>query len=398
MKKLFAILLIFSLLLSGCGGDTAVESHGADIPEKPAVEEAVAGTPDREYSGSELAVSVHNGEGAADSALVDGDDSTLRWMPGGATVYIRSDSPMESVYIRWNALPGEYELCREGGSQICGDEGYLHEYIVLDEPATELWFTVPEGENRVICDVRAFAGDDIPDDVQIWRAAEGCADILALPTRGGDETLYFGLVLAWYANGGLEVQLAFMSHHWNDIERVHELLDAVWALGLERYPIFGDKPWQNAASMGDAKIKYDTDDVTGWMVELLRRFKPMVVIGHDLKGEGGSYVNMLNAQCLTNAVDKANVASAYPESAQSYGLWNTPKLYLHLYESGQIAFPADEVMANGKTPLAVAKAAFENYSIRSAQNSLSGDSLFGLYRSLVGADSGNDMMENIEER
>ena len=96
-----------------------------------------------------------------------------------------------------------------------------------------------------------------------------------------------------------------------------------------------------------------------------------------------------------------------PESAGRWGLWDTPKTYLHLYgpeeERTVLDYETPLAAFGGKTAFEVAR---EAYALHKSQQKLhfrvygfdSGfDShSFGLYRSLVGPDAErNDLMENI---
>lgn len=358
----------------------------------------------------ELELTVHNGEGTpADSALTDGNNYTVRWIQGQTRLVFNCSEGMSALYIRWDSLPGEYVLCWDGGSMECGGDGFLHEYISLPESVKKAWIEVPYGKYYVVADARAFTEGTPPEDVQVWSWNNGYADILAMPTHADDELLFFGPLLAYYINEmGLEVQVAYMTHHWYEQPRPHELLDGLWTLGVRSYPVISQWADMRAADIVEANWKYNAESVVEWQTELIRRFKPMVIVGHDINGEYGHGVHQLNTDCLMKAVERAWDANAYTDSAEEYGLWNTPKLYLHLYEQGQIVFPVDEPMDNcaGATPYEIASAAYDCHesqkkwyaSILRDENHDYDCRLFGLYRSTVGPDSGWDIWENIPER
>ncbi len=174
-------------------------------------------------------------------------------------------------------------------------------------------------------------------------------------------------------------------------------------MGLRHYPVISDFPDLYADSLAAAESLYDREAVLAWQVENLRRFKPSVVLGHDLNGEYGHGVHRLNADTLTEAVELAGDETAQPESATLYGIWNTPKTYLHLYGQNQIVMDWSQPLARfgGASALDMAKQGFAQH--KSQQNYFSVEDfgpydcrLFGLYRSTVGADVlGGDFFENI---
>lgn len=343
-----------------------------------------------------------------DTFLTDGSDYTPRYISGPYNVVIRADAPMHALYIRWDKVPGPYTLCWDGGTLACGEEGFLHEYIVLPEDASEVWIEIPEGELYGLNDIRAFTYGTPPDNVQTWHRNDGHADILAFPTHADDELLFFGPLLAYYINErGLEVQMAYMTTH-NTPLRDHERLDGLWKLGVRSYPFIGPWPDIYVGNLAEAKLYYSTQEVTAWQVELIRRYQPMVIIGHDQQGEYGHGAHRLNTYCLISAVPDAADPEKYADSAERYGVWDTPKLYLHLEETDQIVFPIDEPMEScgGLTPYQLASKAYalhvtqqKYYSYIWREETPECDCrLFGLYRSTVGSDSGWDIWENVPQR
>ena len=134
----------------------------------------------------------------------------------------------------------------------------------------------------------------------------------------------------------------------------------------------------------------------------------MVIVGHDLKGEYGNGGHKVNALNLVEAVESAANLEKFPESAQQYGIWETPKLYLHLYEENEIVLDVNTQLENdpaGRTPFEIAVAAYQHhrsqhytsYRVRQDGSRMYDCRYFGLYRTRVGDDTTADIMENIDE-
>ena len=148
---------------------------------------------------------------------------------------------------------------------------------------------------------------------------------------------------------------------------------------------------------------YSYDEVTAFVTEQIRRFKPLVCVTQDLNGEYGHGAHMLLAHAVCDAVDNSASASFCPESADKYGTYDVPKTYLHLYEQNQIKMNLRTPLAGlgGRTALEAASDAYLKHVSQQVWDFIVSDDYehscanFGLYRTTVGADTGNDMLEHI---
>ena len=349
----------------------------------------------------ELTLIISDGKRA--SVLLDGDYTTRYAFVEGISIEISAPEDIHSVYIIWAIPPGEWELT---GAQtvVCGKNGFIHEYIPLADPSRELTMQLPQ-EGSILCDIYAFSNGEPPDWVQIWRPPLQAADMLILPTHADDEHLFFAGILPYYAGElGMLVQVAYLTNHWNDPLRPHELLDGLWVVGIRNYPIVGGFRDRYADSLSQAESLYGRSEVVDFQVELIRRFKPRVVVGHDLRGEYSHGVHMLNALALVDAVEYAADGAYHEASFELYGAWDTPKLYLHLYRENTItmdwSIPLERF--GGRTAYDMAVAGYDCHKSQhrwsfAVPSSGSRGHLFGLVRSLVGPDkAGGDFFENIE--
>ena len=348
-----------------------------------------------------LTITISDGKRAG--VLLDRDYTTKHALSGGATIGISSPEDIYALYVIWDLPPGEWELTGDY-RQTCGHDGFIHEYIQLTEPSSELTMNIPP-EGARICDIYAFTEGVPPDWVQIWSPPLYEADILVLPTHADDEHLYFVGILPYYAGElGYSVQVAYMTNHWNQPPRPHELLNGLWTVGVCNYPVISGFRDRYADSLSQAKSIFGWDAVVDFQVELLRRFKPFVVVGHDVNGEYGHGAHMLNAASIMTAVDCAADRTYHRDSYDRYGIWDTPKLYLHLYRENAITMDWSIPLENfgGATAYEMAVAGYachisqHNWSFRVPETGPIGHR-FGLVRSLAGDDIiGGDLFENID--
>lgn len=331
----------------------------------------------------------------------DNNRTTKRAFKNGGSLTLKTAEPGEisGLYLIWDApVPQSCTVTAQGLSPIEA-KGFLHEWINLTGASGDTVTLNWEGP-ATLCDVIAFSGSAPPDWVQDWRPAEGDCDILVLPTHADDEHLFLGGALVSAMIDSAQIQVAYMVHHNGEYYRPHELLDGLWAIGVNRYPVIPQFPDVYSNSLEHAKTIYDEQQILDYQISLINRFHPQVIVGHDLNGEYGHGAHMLNAHTLIQAVEQAAVIP---------GGWDTPKLYLHLYKENPIVLDLDTPTTNddvpykqliGLTPFEIARLGFAAHKSQQTYFSVEQSGPYdcrklGLYRSTVGADTQNDIFEHI---
>ena len=306
------------------------------------------------------------------------------------TVTAVDGSSIEAVYIKWNKAVQPYTLRTDSETLSCGENGFLHEFISLEEPTGTLTFSLPAENPMGIYAIRIFSDHDVPDDVQIWQPPCERADILLISAHSDDEILFMGGIAPTYVPEGARVQVAYMTEFWTTTPvREHEKLDGLWADGIRFYPVCGNFKDQYADNLAAAEKVYDAEAVTSCIAEMIDRFEPQVLVTHDFQGEYGHGFHQLTAKAAENAL--------------SLSKWQVPKVYFHLYPENKIHMDLNIPIASmgGKTALEIAKEAYlqhvsqqwcwfyvsDTYKYSCAD--------FGLYRTSVGPDSENNMLEHI---
>jgi LmbE family N-acetylglucosaminyl deacetylase len=163
-----------------------------------------------------------------------------------------------------------------------------------------------------IYEIEGYTEGTLPDSVQIWEdPKDGKTDLVLFSTHCDDEHLFFAGVLPYYAGEKVyEGQLVYMTSHnkSNGYTRMHEALDGLWTAGVRNYPIWGEYYDYPVYTLADAYRYFDAygwpeEEMLGFVVEQLRRFKPTVAVGHDLNGEYGHGQHMVWADLLAKAAD-----------------------------------------------------------------------------------------------
>lgn len=343
-----------------------------------------------------------------------------------ACITLEYESGIGSLYLTFAEAYGKYTITNNNSSDTItvGEDLFIHEFVDLEKrfesAPTSVTLSFDSGPAR-LHELDVYSVGEVQASVQKWEhPADGKTDLLLFATHSDDDQLFFAGLLPYYAvERGYQVQVVYLTdHHHNAPHRVHEVRNGLWAVGVTAYPVFGPyEDFNDVSTKEEAFRKFagygcSQEQMTGFIVEQLRRFKPLVAVGHDLNGEYGHAQHQVFAQLLIDAVEISNDAAYYPETAEKYGVWDVPKTYLHLYSENPIVMDWDQPMEkfNGMTPYEVTKELgfpahesqqwgwswyFQGKST-AAEIKRYSPGEYGLYRTTVGVDTGkNDMFENL---
>lgn len=328
--------------------------------------------------------------------------------------YLQIDAPegeaARYLYLCFGRLPERWALQEKGEDGkwrafMEGTSDYLH--VLLDVGGrTQLRVVETSGyKTRLkINEAYVFTEGDLPDWVQRWQPTPEKADLLLLAAHPDDELLFFGGTIPTYAaERGLDVVVAYMVGASST--RRSELLNGLWALGVRHYPVIGTFGDVYARGMNDLYDAWGKERVRRYVMGLVRRYKPEVMVTHDVNGEYGHGAHRVCADAARYCVENGADPSVLRESAEEYGAWQVKKLYLHLYEENPIVMDWRQPLSafGGKTGLQLAREAFalhvsqQNSGYAVDDEGETSCARFGLAYTAVGPDvAGGDFMENIE--
>ena len=354
--------------------------------------------------------------------LTDNDEGTTAVFGEATGVVIAAAREIGGVYIKFDRTPSEWVMICDGESLICGTHGFLHEYVPLPDGNGGV-MTLCFPEYTEITDIFILSkGESLPSFVQVWRAAEGKCDIMLSVAHSDDDQIFFAGSVPDAVARGAEMQVCYFTNHWNTHTRPHELLNGLWACGLDRYPVIGELPdlWSSSEKNALKKLEnegFEYSGIVASQVALLRAFKPEILLLHDINGEYGHGAHRLASHTMRDAVEISADPEMYPESAEKYGVWDVPKTYIHLYEKNGIEFEIDTPLEyfGGRTAYQVSQDAFrchisqfgtryKDWLIGTDEEPITDSRAFpdyspryyGLWRTLVGEDViRTDFYENI---
>lgn len=317
------------------------------------------------------------------------------------------DTGVRLASIKWYAPPDSAILVQTDaqGKEIARELLDASRYnVCCDVLEDARGLSVVSQDGMTIAELTLYSAGTLPDGVYDWQPPLEKADLLVVAAHCDDELLFFGGTIPYYAGErGLDVQVAYMAN--GDRTRVDEALNGLWHCGVRNAPVFLPLKDVYTETLRDALIRWGREQTTDTLVLLIRRFRPEVIVTHDLNGEYGHGAHMASAACMLDAVPLASDASADPASAETYGVWQAQKLYLHLYGENRITMNWDEPLSafGGKTALEVANNAYHMHvsQLQYHRNVFgSGDyssAEFGLALTAVGPDEAkDDFFEHID--
>lgn len=355
--------------------------------------------------------------------LTDNNENTYINLKNTDNIIIKCEENVNSVYIIYEMSSQIGKISNNERNIDIGTNNYLHEYINTEEMLSNEYQIKYNGTVK-ISEISMYSSGELPDDVEIWNLPHENADLVLFSTHSDDEQLFFLGLIPTYIAKGAKVQVVYFTHHNDNPKRLHEQLHGLYAIGVRNYPITGIIPDAWSETLEGAlnnlkKANLNEEDAINFQVEMIRKFKPLVVVGHDEKGEYSHGQHILNTYTLKKALLLANDENYHNESKNKYGVWDTPKVYLHLYKENEIIMDYDTPLEyfNNKTAYQIAKIGYSKHKsqqwtwftewlngknneyTKSIDIKTYSPNKYGLYKSTVGEDKEkNDMFENLSFR
>lgn len=312
------------------------------------------------------------------------------------------------LYICFAEMPEawsiEEEINGEWQTSIEGTTDYYHVLVALNGKKHFRLVGISEKKSYLkLNEVFVFSDGELPDWVQQWEPTPKKADLLLLVAHPDDELIFFGGTIPTYAvEKNMNVVVAYMSY--SNTTRRSELLNGLWHMGLRQYPVIGDFGDVYMRSLDDAYAHWTKRKSRAYITELIRQYKPDVMITHDINGEYGHGAHKLCANVTQYCVEHSGDETFMQESAEKWGTWTVKKLYLHMGRENTIFMdwhvPLESM--GGKTGLELAQEAYayhvtqQSTSFTVTDEGRTGNAKFSLVYSQVGEDQvGGDFFENL---
>lgn len=343
------------------------------------------------------------------SALTDKDADTHVRFPAGSEVTVswEAEVPAAALYMEWNVLPQGCLIRQYGESgtlllEAEADGRFLNNALTLEQGTRRVQLLAV---NEIdLLELHIYGEGTIGGNYHAWADTPEKLDFLVVAMHPDDDALFMGAVYPIYgAEKGYTGTILYMATRTR--LRCTEALNGAYVMGLRAYPILSGFPDIPSTMSQEVKNTFTEDMVVEYLVETFRRYKPLVVVSHDLNGEYGHWQHKLLAAAVLKAASLSQDAAAYPDSAERWGVWQVQKVYLHLYPENRLELETDLPLTafGGKTAYEIAALAYQCHASQQTGVHLISDTgeygvrYFGLAYTAVGTDTGsNDLFENID--
>ena len=323
-------------------------------------------------------------------------------------------TPIYGLYICFATMPDNYEIqVEKHGEWVTyaeGDTRFYHMYYNIPEGVDKVRLYVNQDKFALtINELFVLSSGDKPDWVQTWEETPEKADIMFLMAHPDDDLIFLGGAIPTYAvEQQREVVCAYLS--FSNTTRRSELLNALWSMGVRKYPVIGSFHDSYTKNVKDAyKSVGGQNKVLEWVTGLFRQYKPEVVVTHDPNGEYGHGMHKMLVDACEQCYSLAAMEGQHLDSFFEYGTWQVKKLYEHLGGTPDTQIRLDWSVPlqsmGGKTGLQLAIEAFEyhvtqqgtKYDVANTGTSEKySNEIFGLVKTEVGPDvRKDDFLENI---
>ncbi len=331
-------------------------------------------------------------------------------------IAIPDDRKPEGLMLKWLKPPKDFAVTQYGANgevlealESSNENALWNTYIELDASSRRITVSTSEAE-AVICELRVYQQGFVPTVVQKWQPLPDDMELFIVTAHKNDETLYFSgtlpLCFSKGQNAGVIVLTECGTRHGQE-----ELFECMWLLGSKWQPIVlrrFDKRTTLDKEEPLLELWGGYESVCSELTALVRKYKPEVLLTHDIDGEYGHAAHKLAFKLTYDAVINAANADMYADSYEEYGAWSVSKMYAHLYDKqNRLYLPFDEALDcyGGRSPMDMAYGAFNKYQSELGNKYYSLDmdgktydkTCYGLYFTRVGEDVlKNDFFENVK--
>ncbi len=280
------------------------------------------------------------------------------------TLQISFADGARGLYVAWYSAPAaaRVEILDVSGtvlSSVAANPDLINEYFPLPEGCAKA--RIAGDQPFAVSELGVYDSVAPPEGLCVMEAQQAQPKAMLILAHTGDEAYDFGCLLPFFS--GKDAAIVFLSSESRQAQQ--QAIEAAYAMGSRTQPVFADFPYYRDAIL-DLRKMYglvDKAELSNYLIRLLRRYQPEVLITHAALGERSDGMHLLTATHVLLAAAQAADPTQEYTSAREYGAWQVRAVYQHL-ETG--SYPIYDTNApitayGGKSALELAEIVYERY-------------------------------------
>ena len=251
--------------------------------------------------------------------------------------------PAKALCLQWAVSPTAVRVTQldENGKTLSKQLLPEHpESVIHLDPAARSVTIRFEKKKEKLSQLHVYGDGTLPEPFHEWEETPDHLDYLLIATHPDDDVLFLGSVIPVYGmEKGYVGSIAYVT--CQNRVRMTEAENGAWTMGLRYRPLFLGFPDVDQRAPARLKKKFVYEDVLRSIVQVYRKYHPVVVFAQDSKGEYGHWQHKQTSKAAVEAYRLAADPSFDPESYERYGTWQVQKVYLHLYSENKLQIDAD---------------------------------------------------------
>ena len=314
--------------------------------------------------------------------ITDGLVESYQQFKPGQTLLVDLAAGASGLYLEWYTLTSQYTLTQldSSGATLSEDapQPYLNTFFSLKEGAAKVSINFT---GKCALSTLAVYGAEIPSSVQRWNAPSG-SDLVIIassPKTALDD--FFGVITTYACNNDIPTSLVVMSTGSRSAQG--ELLSALWYVGYDQYPYFGDFQSENPLSYKVTKGEWGKKPPLVFIQDYLETLAPKVLVTHASDETALDGSAQYTGECAVRAAKGAGIQKVYLASASG---------------GTKLDYTTPLNGCGGKSVTQLASEVFAFCTSRFAyETALNPSAVFLLHSSEVGEDSSaNQLLEHID--
>ncbi len=301
---------------------------------------------------------------AFDARLTDGRYNSRISFKKEEAIEIALADGAEGLYVAWYEYPesARIETLDKAGAVLeskAANADLLNEYFALPQGCAAV--RIAGDKAFSVCELRVFDAAAPPENLCVMAAQQTQPKAMLIAAHTSDEAYDFGSLLPFFCGG--DAAIVFLSSESRQAQQ--QAIENLYALGSRTQPVFGN--FQYYRTVLEVKRMYgliDKADLSNWLIQLLRRYRPDTLITHSALGEGGDGMHLLAATHVPLAAAQAADESKEYVSERLYGVWQVRAVYQHLESGGCPLYDTGAPISafGGMSALELAQEAFDRYT------------------------------------